>query len=147
MPKAALASILAILSRIGTKPVAIEVQVGEGTRRISLSPTTAYRRKRFLVVVTCTAAVLGLASMAIPFVSQIIQRRVAERAIAALQPQVTEAASLRSRIANNRAGGDVIAAERARTGSALQVLATITELMPDDTVPLGNVASSGPAGH
>ncbi len=62
------------------------------------------------------------------------QRRVAERDIAVLQPQVTEAASLRRRIANSTAGADVVVAERAHTGSALQVLATITELMPDDTV-------------
>jgi general secretion pathway protein L len=41
---------------------------------------------------------------------------------------------MRKRIAAGSAGNDVIAAEQAATGDALQVLAAITDLLPDDTV-------------
>ena len=51
-----------------------------------------------------------------------------------LQPQIAAVELLRRRIAGGSAGSSVIAAERARVGDALQVLATTTDLIPDDTV-------------
>jgi general secretion pathway protein L len=69
-----------------------------------------------------------------PFITQSLARGSVEARIAALQPQIAQVEALRRRIAAGSAGQDVIAAERARIGDALQVLAAVTELMPDDTV-------------
>ena len=77
---------------------------------------------------------LALIALATPFVTQSLARRAVEVRIAALQPRVAQVEALRRRIAAGTAGNDVIAAEHAGTGDALQVLATVTELLPDDTV-------------
>jgi general secretion pathway protein L len=59
-----------------------------------------------------------------------------EVSIAALQPRIAQIETLHRRVAAGSAGNDVIAAEHARVGDALQVLATVTvtQLLPDDTV-------------
>jgi general secretion pathway protein L len=77
---------------------------------------------------------LAVAAAGTPFVTQSLAIAAVEARIAALQPRVAEVEALRRRIAAGTAGNDVIAAERARNGDALQVLATVTDLMPDDTV-------------
>jgi general secretion pathway protein L len=46
---------------------------------------------------------------------------------------VKQAETLRNEIARSAAGGDVIAAERARTGDALALIAGLTDALPDDT--------------
>jgi general secretion pathway protein L len=50
-----------------------------------------------------------------------------------LQPRVSEVQALRQRISAENAAGDAIAEARLKTGNALEVLAALTELLPDDT--------------
>ena len=57
--------------------------------------------------------------------------------IAELRPDVDAADALRRRLSDRAAGAGVVAAEAARVGNAIGMLATITELMPDDTFLYG----------
>jgi general secretion pathway protein L len=134
VPKAALQSAIAVLHRIGAAPTAIEVPVpGGGSRHIALGAPQAGRDR--LVATSCALVVLLLlAALVVPFVAQALTRGAVERRIAELKPRTAEVQALRDRIAAGAAGTDAIDSERARTGDALQVVATITELMPDDTV-------------
>jgi general secretion pathway protein L len=139
VPKAALAPVMAALARIGGAPTAIEAasdgSLADATQRIDLMPEAASRnRSRILALTAGLAGALALAALVIPFVAQSRARARVERDIAALQPQVAEVTALRRRLAAGAAGADIVAAERARIGDALQVLATVTDLLPDDTV-------------
>jgi general secretion pathway protein L len=78
--------------------------------------------------------VLGLAAAITPFITQSLALGTVERQIAALQPQIAQVQTFRRQLASGSASADVIATERARIGNTLQVLATVTDLMPDDTV-------------
>jgi general secretion pathway protein L len=124
VPKAALLPVFAVLSRIGLTVSAIEATNRVGVaRRIDTLAAASSRRPWQAIVAVVT-----------PFVTQSLARTQVEARIAALQPRLTEVEALRKRIAAGTAGSDVIAAEQARLGDALQVLATITDLLPDDTV-------------
>lgn len=132
IPKAVLQPVLAALERIGVTPSAIEA-INQGvSRQIDLLPPSD--RRRALSIAAAVVLVLAVAAAAAPFVTQSLAGGRVEARIATLQPQVAQIEALRRRLAAGTAGSDAIAAERARNGDALQVLATITELMPDDTV-------------
>jgi general secretion pathway protein L len=138
VPKMLLQPVLAALLRIGVTPGAIEA-TGRGVQRhIDLSPPSSDRR-RALSIATAAVLILAVAAAVTPFVTQTLASRAIEARIAALQPQLDQVAALRHRLAAGTAGNDAIAAERARNGDALQVLATVTDLMPDDTV-LGDLS-------
>jgi general secretion pathway protein L len=134
LPKTLLLPVFAAFERLGLKFSAIETTHRDGTFCcIDLTPHSA--RQRRLLSFACGAfAVLALAVVATPFVMQSLARGTVEAGIAALQPQVTHLEALRRRIAAGSAGTDVIASERAKNGDALQLLATVTDLLPDDTV-------------
>jgi len=133
VPKALLQPLLAALERIGISPIAIEATNDGVPRRIDLLPPSSNHRHA-LSVAMVAILLLAVAAAATPFVTQSLAGNAVEARIAALQPQVARVEALRRRIAAGTAGSDVIAAERARNGDALQVLATVTDLMPDDTV-------------
>ncbi len=84
-----------------------------------------------LAGIACTA--LALTAVGLPFVRQALDRADVENRIEMLRPRVAEAEALRQRIAGNEAGSDVIAAERARLGDPLRVIAAVTDILPDDT--------------
>jgi general secretion pathway protein L len=78
-------------------------------------------------------ALLAVAAAASPFVLQSIAWNATERQIAELRPGVAKVEALRRRLAEGAAGADAVIAERVRTGDALQVLAAVTDILPDDT--------------
>ena len=78
-------------------------------------------------------AVLAVVAAGLPFVQQSAASRAVEARIAALRPAVDQADALRREIAQATGSNDVIAAERARVGDALGVVATVTAVLPDDT--------------
>ena len=80
-----------------------------------------------------TCAALAIAAVAVPFVVQSVQRERVEQQIAALRPQVDQAEALRRRILSSAAGSDVFEEQRKRVGDVLQTLATLTDVLPDDT--------------
>jgi general secretion pathway protein L len=104
--------------------------------RIALAheATRAQRLRRAgLVAAAGACAALALTAILVPLVRQSIALADTDTQIAALQPRVTEAETLRNRIAARTSGADVIAAESARLGSALQAIAALTDILPDDT--------------
>ncbi len=134
-PKVALAPVLATLRRAGASPEALET-TGAATHAIPLDPGRPGQeqlRRRVLAAAAAVCAVLAVAAAGLPFVQQSLAMGVVDRRIKALRPQVDQAQALRRRIASGAAGADVLATQRAATGDALAVLATVTDVLPDDT--------------
>ena len=136
-PKAPLQGLFAALSRIGAAPTALEGGIlGRPSRRIALGgPPSRGERWRRRTLWAGAAGCAGLAAVAgvLPFVQQSLALNEVEARIAALRPRVEQAEAMRRRIAAAEADGDVLAAERARVGDALQAIAVVTDLLPDDT--------------
>jgi general secretion pathway protein L len=135
--KAAIAPLLEALARAGLTPTVLEVEAPGGAARLIALEHTASGRERLLRRATAAAAiacgVLAAIAVALPFVAQSLAADRVERRIEALKPRVAEAEAVRRQIAAKNAGVDVVAAERARDGDTLAVLAAVTELLPDDT--------------
>jgi general secretion pathway protein L len=137
VPQRMLQPIIDRLTRIGITPSCLEASSNSGVmRRINLGATARAARVDGPAVTWAIWAVacLAIAAVVTPFVTQSLALKRVERRIAELQPRVTEAETLRRRIADGTASADVVASERARSGDVLQVLAAITDVLPDDTV-------------
>jgi general secretion pathway protein L len=134
VPKSLVQPALAALAAIGLGVMAIEGAARDGTVRIIDLVQTSSHGPRLPSLAWSAVAALALIAIATPFVKQSLARAAIEARISELQPRMAQVEALRHRIAAGAAGNDVIAAERARIGDALQVLATVTDLLPDDTV-------------
>jgi general secretion pathway protein L len=139
VPKSVLQPVLAALDRIGLAPSAIAAVNEAGEHRVIDTQAPTLQRRVMLPAAAGLLAVLALVAVITPFVTQSIARDAADGRIAALQPRIAEVEALRRHIAAGSAGSDAIAAEQARLGDALQVLAAVTDLLPDDTV-LGDLS-------
>ncbi len=134
LPKSLMQPVLAAADGIGLKVAAIELASRDGAPRIiDLAPPSS-RSRLPLAFAWGSIAVLALAALVTPFVTQSLALGSVEAGIASVQPRISQIDALRHRIAVGSAGYDIIATERARNGDALEVLATITDLLPDDTV-------------
>ena len=137
------------LRAIGIAPAWLEAPTAAGAlRRIDLAAPADKRTgaHRATMAAALTCGVLALAAICLPFLLQSLQIGAIESRIEALQPRLAQVDALRRRIAGEGAGSDVVAAERARTGDVLQVLAAITELLPDDTMLTDFSLSQGKLG-
>lgn len=140
VPKAMVAATLDALERAGAMPSLLEADVaeeeGEEPRLLPLRhaavPNRRWQRPA-LAIGGGVCAVLAAAAVVIPFIGQSRAQEEAEAAIASLRPQVDRVSAVRRRIAETRAGGDELAAQRARVGDALGMLAVLTQALPDDT--------------
>jgi len=135
VPRRALQPCLDLLSRASLQPTWVEASSADGTlRRLALAASrTGHSAHRVLSIAAGTVAVLAAAAVVTPFVTQALQRAETERAIAAIAPQVARVEALRKKVAAGTAGDEVLTAEAARIGDALQVLATVTDIIPDDS--------------
>jgi general secretion pathway protein L len=141
LPKAPLLGMIERLRQAGLPPGGIEVGDARGAvlalpLGAAAGPAEGRReawRRRALLAAGIACGGLAVAAVALPFLLQSLALSAAERHIRALQPEVTEAEALRRRIAEAKGGQDAFAAERARVGDALRVLAMLTEILPDDT--------------
>ena len=137
VPKAPLAALLAALGRAGLRPTVLEATRPDGmVRQISLGAG----RSRQTMVLTRAGAALGVAcaalavaTIALPFVLQSLELDAVEARIATLRPLAAEAAAARLRHATEVGTAGAAATERTRVGDALQALAAVTDLLPDDT--------------
>jgi general secretion pathway protein L len=149
--------LLAALAPARLAPTLLDVPNAAGLpRRIALQLSASGRTQRMRqlrVAAGLGCAALAIAVTALPFAMQQIAEARVDRRIAALQPRVNEAEALRRRIASATAGVDVVAAERARLGDTLAVLAALTESLPDDTyltdltLRQGQVTMNGQSGE
>lgn len=137
VPRAGLAKLLEALQQVGLSPTALEATPAHGPPRLILLQQDAdrlARRRRVTVAMAGACGTLAVVAAALPFGLQALAlNEVADR-IAAVQPQVTEAQALRTRLATASASQDAIENESRRLGNTLEVLATVTQLLPDDTV-------------
>jgi general secretion pathway protein L len=134
VPRLVVQSAISVLASVGLSVSAIETTTPTGElRHIELAPPSL-PRKRLLLAACATAAVMAIAALVTPFVTQSLALHAVDAQIAVLQPRIAQVEKLRKQIAAGSAGNDVIAAEHAAIGDSLQVLATLTDLLPDDTV-------------
>lgn len=135
VPRAQFASALAALDRVGLKPTEIEAAGSEGPRRIALQASGGggRRGRRSGRVAAALVGALAAAVVVIPFVRQSLAEEAIAARIAALKPRVEEVAALRRRIGRVTGEAGAFGALAARVGNPLQVLAALTDILPDDT--------------
>ncbi len=137
VPRVRLQPVLRMLEAANVAPRALEAVADSGIERvIPLDPPEAAGTRFSRVapaIAVGTCVVLAITALMLPFVRQAIASARVEARIETLRPHVAEAETLRGRIAGSQAGADVIAAERARLGDPLRIIAAVTEILPDDT--------------
>ncbi len=137
VPKSALRLVFYALEQMGIRPAVIEGQTPLGqTRRIRLIMELSNGQRwkhRMLIAGVVICALLAVAAIVQPFIRQSLQLAAIESRMAELRPRTDQAQAARRRIAAITANGDVLTAEHARLGDALQAIAVTTELLPDDT--------------
>jgi general secretion pathway protein L len=137
VPRARLASALETMGQLRLAPTILEAAGASG--ELQQIPLTAQgtgklrRRGRGLVAAGVACAALAAAAVALPFWLQAQARDAVEARIAALRPRLERTEAVRKQLAAFANSGDVFSAERARVGDALLAIATLTEILPDDT--------------
>ncbi|WP_158923809.1 PilN domain-containing protein [Acidisphaera sp. S103] len=133
IPRSRLQSLLGALDRLGVAPTVLESVSPDGTtRHIPLRPPNS-RGHLASIQAGCAAALILAAAMAAPFLSQLREAAALQREAAELRPRVDRAQALRRRLAIRPVDAADFLAEKRRVGDAMQVLATLTDLLPDDT--------------
>ena len=137
VPRARLATVLEAMAQLQLAPSLLEAGgYGSEPRRIPLGSENLRRqrwRRRGFVAAWSVCGALAIAAVALPFWLQSQASEAVEQRIAALKPRVAQAEALRKRMAASAEGHDVIGAERVRVGDALHAVATLTDLLADDT--------------
>jgi hypothetical protein len=105
-----------------------------GTPRLTDLLAPSRRHRATLAFAWGLVRTLAVVAAVMPIITLSQASNAVEARIAELQPQIAAVESLRRRVAGGSAGSSVIAAERGRVGHAVQVLATTTDLIPDETV-------------
>ncbi|HUB10537.1 MAG TPA: PilN domain-containing protein [Acetobacteraceae bacterium] len=135
VPRRALQPCIDLLRRAGLEPTLVEASAADGSlRRIALAAShTDPVRHRATTAMAGVVAALAVAAIITPFITQALARAATERAIGVLNPKVAQVESLRQRVAANAVDADALTAEQAHVGDALQVLAAVTDIVPDDS--------------
>jgi general secretion pathway protein L len=125
------------LSAAGLSPRCVEAAAADGSlRHLPLESQVGAGNtllRSFARVAAMACVILAVTAAALPFAFQQERLLRADRAIALLQPRVAEAMALRRRILGEAAGADIVGATEARVGDALQALAAVTNVLPDNT--------------
>lgn len=126
--RARVETLLQALRRIGFNPAFIEA--GESRIDLASEHRPAARWKQRSLGALC--AILALCCLASPFLRQQIALDAAAQNVAAIAPAAEAAQGLRRQL-EIAASGQAAIAEARRQGDALQVLASLTEALPDGT--------------
>ena len=128
------------LKRAGVAPTRIEM-LGDPSSSfpISIAPGYAHRpRSRRLVWATALSCLLlAIAAAAIPFVRQSVALAQLDREIADARPAAADVEKLRQKIDRVSSNADFVTGERNKAARALDTLAALTRLLPDDTYLTG----------
>ncbi len=134
VPKARWSALIEALGRAGVVPGWIEGRGADGVlHRIPLDARDAQHSPRLRVALAAGCAALAITALVLPLALQTIALSAGSSRIDALRPAVARVEAIRRQIAASSTGLDVIAAETARLGSPLAALATLTDVLPDDT--------------
>jgi general secretion pathway protein L len=134
VPAMALAPALAALDNVGLKADFVEVGPAERPRLLPIGDAADRGTGRALVQGLARACGgLAVIALAVPLVLQALALRAAEDDIAQLKPVIASVEALRRNIAAGDAGRDVLIREAEQVGDVLQILATVTRILPDDT--------------
>ncbi|HEX3984796.1 MAG TPA: PilN domain-containing protein [Acidisoma sp.] len=133
-----LAPLLAALHTGGVYPDCLESRgsrPGQPPRLIWLqreaSKQARHSPQRLIAYAVC--ATLFLTLCVTPFLRQYEDLARLDRQITALQPTVRDVARFRRMIATDSESNDVLRVERRATGNPLQILAAVTDALPDGT--------------
>lgn len=143
VPRARVLPMIEALAQIKLVPGLLEVAApGSAVRRIPLGEPDLRRerlRRRAFAVAAGACGALAVVAAGLPFLLQSRAVGTMEARIAALKPRVAEAEALRRHMAAAAAGSDAITSERVRVGDALQAVASLTDILGDDTHLIGLV--------
>jgi general secretion pathway protein L len=141
VPRDALSPLLVAIGRAGISPTLLEANgPGGAVRRIAVAapgPVRSRWQQGALIGATAGCTLLAVIAAGLPFVRQWQALDAVDARIEGLKPKVTEAETLRRQIAHEATGTDVTALESARLGNALQAVAALTSILPDDTFLTG----------
>jgi general secretion pathway protein L len=128
---------IARLAAAGLAPRCLEAAAADGaTRHLPLAAEAAHGgalTRAAIRVAAIVCVMLAATAAGLPFLLQQERLQRTARDIALLQPRVAEAMALRQRITGQAAGADAIGAEQQRIGDALEALAAVTNVLPDNT--------------
>ncbi len=129
--------ILAALGQAGLAPIRIEAaNAPYSSRAIPLGTgrtDRAWWSRRADTYAMGACAALAVLAIALPFILQSIAGSEMEARIDAVRPRVMEAASRRAKVADAATAADAMALARNQAGAVLQVIALLTDVLPDDT--------------
>ncbi|HEX3574470.1 MAG TPA: PilN domain-containing protein [Rhodopila sp.] len=134
VPKVAVAGALDALAEAGIQPRYIETGPAERPRLLAIGEQAGGSTGPLLVRgLTWACAGLAVIALVLPVLIQEFAMHATNSAIEDLQPSIRQVEALRRGITADGAGQEIVAKEMARTGDILQVLATVTRILPDDT--------------
>jgi general secretion pathway protein L len=135
VPRMVVAAALDRLAAEGIQPRFLEVGPLEHPQLLAIEVADPRRssRERLVGGLRWTCAGLACVAVILPFLSQAIALYTTDNAIDSLGPTVAQVQALRRGSVAEGAGRELMAQEMARTGDILQVLATITRILPDGT--------------
>lgn len=134
VPKMTLAAALATLADAGLRVDFIEVGQPERPRLLPAGDVADRSAGTILVrglIGACAS--LAIIALLLPPVLQTFALHDTDRAIAELKPAISQVEALRHGMTAGDAARDILAREAERTGDVLQILATVTRILPDDT--------------
>ena len=131
VPKAAVVSTIARLEQVGIRPDYLDVGTPDHSAVVPLSSRTT--RKITVQGATYACAGLAVGVIVLPVLLQAVALHRIEGKLADLQPAVTEATGLRQALSAGGAAQGLIHQEAERNGGLLRILATVTQVLPDDT--------------
>ncbi len=137
LPKATLGPLLSTLAQVGILPRWVEVSEGrevwpvlpldgEGAR-----PQHRSRRLFWPAAVCCGLLAFGV--IATPFVRQAAELAALDRQVAAGRSAAAQAQRLRDEIDQLSGSAELVKRELGKAGRPLEVLASVTRVLPDDT--------------
>ena len=133
--RARVQALLDTLAQCGGAASMMEAATDQGPRAIRLAHHGEAGRIARLSPRARALVLAGLACLVLlsPMLRQSLALGDAEEKLANLAPQMRLVDQLRQRIAGAGAGGDVVASETRRLGDALEGLAAVTDILPDDS--------------
>jgi general secretion pathway protein L len=134
IPKDVVIPALHLLQTAGIQPRFLETGAAERPRLVAIEDETGRRTNHLLFRgLAWTCAALAAVALVLPVLRQELAIHATNVAIDDLQPSIRQVEALRRGMTADGAEQKVLAQEMERTGDLLQILATVTNILPDDT--------------